>query len=106
HRVYDALSDCLSLGRASFGKQDGEFITAGTRAASVRRRRLARGVRHEAEHLVAGEVAVEVVDALEMVEVQDEEYAGSNRERIIQCPHQLTAVGEPGRGIRVGVAVG
>ena len=52
-------------------------------------------------------MAVKVVDALEMVEVENQEHACSAVvEHFIQRAHQLAPVGEAGRGIGVGIALG
>ena len=56
-------------------QQDGEFVAAGARAAGRLRRRLLQDLGDALEQLVAGEVAVEVVDPLEMVEVEQEQDA-------------------------------
>ena len=57
-------------------EQDGEFVAADARAAGSLRRRLHQGLGDDREQLVAGEMAVEVVDPLEMVEVEQEQSAG------------------------------
>ena len=50
---------------------------------------------------------MEVVDALEMVEVEQEQHAGALRlERFAEHLHQLAAVGEAGHRVGVGVALG
>ena len=57
-------------------QQHGEFVAAGSRAASAVRRGLLRSVSATPQqHLVAGEVPVKVVDSLEMIEVEHEEHA-------------------------------
>src|SRR4029079_4224149 len=56
---------------------------------------------------IAGEVAVEVVDALEMVEVEQKQCAAKVAgERILAAAQQVAAIGEAGRRIGVGVALG
>jgi hypothetical protein len=52
-------------------------------------------------------VAVEVVDPLEMIEVEQEQDAWNpGLEHVVEEAHQLATVGKPGARVGVGVALG
>src|SRR5205823_4559242 len=99
HRIGEPGEDCSgdllrALGALTV-EQDGEFIAADARAAGVLRRRLDQRLGDDLEELVAGEMAVKIVDALEMVEVEQEQNAGPlGFERRFERMEELAAVGE------------
>src|SRR5881275_1318912 len=51
-------------------------------------------------------MAVKIVDALEMIEVEDEEHASPGCERGIECAHQLAPVGQTRGGVGIGIEIG
>ena len=58
------------------------------------------------KHLVSGEVAIKIVDALEVIEIEHQECAHADRERFVEGAHELAPVRQPRHRIGVGVAVG
>ncbi len=91
---------------ARAGQQEGELIAAGPCRAGTLRCHLVQRLRHVQQHLVAGKMAVKVVQALEMIEVEHEEYPALFAVQSFgDGPHQLAAIGEAGAGIGIRIAM-
>src|SRR4029078_10943487 len=85
-------------------EEDSELVAADAGTAGAVGRGLDKLVRDLLQKLIAGKVAVKVVDALEMVEVEQEQRSGSlGLHRAGQGVHQFAAISEAGRGVGVGV---
>ena len=103
----DRLGDRFGRGFGRAVQEHGELVAADPRAAGGLGTRALHRVGKTLEQLVAGKVAVEIVDALEMVEVEQQQDARALRlEHVLERAHQLAAVGKAGVGVGVGVALG
>ena len=71
--------DLLAFAVVGAWKENREFVAAGACATAVLRGRLARCIRDSDQRLVAGKVAMEVVDSLEVIEVDQKEHAPALR---------------------------
>src|SRR6476661_10253245 len=74
-RAQDLACNFLRGSILDAGKKNGELVASGASAAGALRRRFHQRLGDAEENLVAGKVAVEIVDALEMVEIEDQEHA-------------------------------
>jgi hypothetical protein len=85
-------------------EENGELVAADSSATGIVGRRLDELFADFLQQLVAGKVAVQIVDPLEMVEVEQEERAGSLRlHRRRQSVHQLAAIAQASGRIGVGI---
>ncbi len=103
----DRLGDCLGRSRRCAVQKHREFVAADARAAGRVGRCALDRVGEALEQLIAGEVAVEVIDPLEMVEVEKQQDPGAFRlEHVLERAEQLAAVGKAGVGVGIGVGLG
>src|SRR5690242_3384032 len=73
HRALNALSDYLCRGAVAVGEDRRELIAAPAEAEVMQAHLVAQGAGHLAQAVVARQVAVEVVDLLEIVEIGEQE---------------------------------
>ncbi|HRG16798.1 MAG TPA: hypothetical protein PLB00_12430 [Pseudomonadota bacterium] len=84
--------------------QEDEFLAAPARREFVARHSLGQDRRHRAQDGVAGVMAVGIVDAFEVVDIEHQQ--GTRRQRGPRCePDEAAAVGESGERVGVRQAV-
>ena len=72
--MLDLAGDALRLALVADREKHREFVAAGARAAGARRRALLERFGDRLQHAVTGGVAVEVVNPLEMVEIEEQQH--------------------------------
>ena len=102
-RLPMARAACL----VDIARQHGELVAAETREHVVAARRAAEALDHRLQHLVADRVAVAIVDALEAVEVEQEDGVraarrGGELRRHVERLEQHAAVRQAGQRILHG----
>ena len=109
-RGADALSDFDRDARVGVPQQDDELLPAEARRDVVLAHRRHDGARDRPQHLVAGRMAVGVVEDLELVDVDHEDpdgvprapALGEQRDELLE----VAAVRQPGQGIGRGLGLG
>ena len=103
----DPVRDLLAAALVGVLEQHRELVAAQPRGQVGRTDAAADPLGGGDQDGVAGGVAGVVVDALEVVEVEEEHGAGAARagQRLVQAAHEQRAVGEVGERVAVGLAL-